>query len=158
MSTNLRQKFKTYLQTSTSLNATVIEQLDDCIYQLAQEKASGKLTEIWYRNKCRFLSNNLTKNSASELIQQLNSGTITPQGLLSLEPHQFDASNWKNVLANRKYIAEQANKENIATTNDYKCGRCGRRKCTYFERQDRSADEPMTIHITCCHCGHKWKI
>ena len=45
-----------------------------------------------------------------------------------------------------------------ATTDEYQCGRCKARKCTYYELQTRCADEPMTTFITCKPCGHRWKI
>jgi DNA-directed RNA polymerase subunit M/transcription elongation factor TFIIS len=39
----------------------------------------------------------------------------------------------------------------------FKCSKCHQRKTTYYSRQLRSADEPMTNFITCLNCGHKWK-
>lgn len=39
----------------------------------------------------------------------------------------------------------------------FKCSKCNKRKTTYYSRQLRSADEPMTNFITCLNCGHKWK-
>ena len=44
-----------------------------------------------------------------------------------------------------------------ATTDEYQCGRCRARECTYFELQTRSADEPMTTYVTCLNCGNRWK-
>lgn len=32
-----------------------------------------------------------------------------------------------------------------AETDAFKCGRCHQRKCTYYQMQTRSADEPMTV-------------
>lgn len=32
-----------------------------------------------------------------------------------------------------------------AETDAFKCGRCQQRKCTYYQMQTRSADEPMTV-------------
>lgn len=43
-------------------------------------------------------------------------------------------------------------------TDLYRCGKCQQRKCTYFEMQTRSADEPMTCFITCLNCGNRWKM
>ena len=44
-----------------------------------------------------------------------------------------------------------------AMTDQFKCGRCKSRKCTYYELQTRSADEGMTTFITCINCGNRWK-
>ncbi|KAF8505325.1 transcription factor S-II-domain-containing protein [Gautieria morchelliformis] len=44
-----------------------------------------------------------------------------------------------------------------AETDAFQCGRCRQRKTRYFQRQTRSADEPMTIFVTCTNCGNKWK-
>jgi transcription elongation factor S-II len=47
-----------------------------------------------------------------------------------------------------------------AMTHEFKCGKCKnkKRECVYQELQVRSADEPMTLFITCLNCGHKWKM
>jgi transcription elongation factor S-II len=42
-------------------------------------------------------------------------------------------------------------------TEQFRCGRCKERKCTYFQLQTRSADEPMTTFVTCANCGNRWK-
>jgi len=39
----------------------------------------------------------------------------------------------------------------------FRCGKCGQRKCAYYQLQTRSADEPMTTFITCIPCGNRWK-
>lgn len=44
-----------------------------------------------------------------------------------------------------------------AETDMFKCGKCQGRKCTYFQMQTRSADEPMTTFVTCVNCGNHWK-
>ena len=44
-----------------------------------------------------------------------------------------------------------------AVTDSFTCRKCRSKKCTYYELQTRSADEPMTLFITCIDCGTKWK-
>ena len=39
----------------------------------------------------------------------------------------------------------------------FKCGRCKSMKTTYFQMQTRSADEPMTVFVSCLSCGRNWK-
>jgi len=45
----------------------------------------------------------------------------------------------------------------MAATDQFKCYKCKKRKCTYYEMQTRSADEPMTTFVTCLSCGNRWK-
>eukprot|EP00923_Selenidium_pygospionis_P033672 GHVN01059069.1.p1 GENE.GHVN01059069.1~~GHVN01059069.1.p1 ORF type:complete len:227 (+),score=43.13 GHVN01059069.1:3-683(+) len=47
--------------------------------------------------------------------------------------------------------------DQMAETDQFKCGKCGKRKATYYQLQIRSADEPMTTFVTCIVCGNKWK-
>jgi transcription elongation factor S-II len=44
-----------------------------------------------------------------------------------------------------------------ATTDQFKCGRCGQRKTTYYQLQTRSADEPITTFVTYVNCNNHWK-
>ena len=48
--------------------------------------------------------------------------------------------------------------ENIqASTNMYTCKKCKSDRCSYYEMQTRSADEPATIFVTCLDCGKHWR-
>ena len=42
-------------------------------------------------------------------------------------------------------------------TDQFQCGKCKQRKCTYYQMQTRSADEPMTTFVTCIVCNNRWK-
>lgn len=50
-----------------------------------------------------------------------------------------------------------------AATDNFTCFKCQRNdpenanKCTYYQLQTRSADEPMTTFVTCLNCGCRWK-
>ena len=44
-----------------------------------------------------------------------------------------------------------------AATDEFKCYKCKKRICTYYQLQTRSADEPMTTFVTCLSCGNRWK-
>ena len=43
-------------------------------------------------------------------------------------------------------------------SSDMKCGKCGKRNCTYNQLQTRSADEPMTTFVMCNECGNRYGI
>lgn len=44
-----------------------------------------------------------------------------------------------------------------AETAMFKCSKCKTRKCSYYQLQTRSCDEPMTTFVTCVNCGNRWK-
>jgi transcription elongation factor S-II len=46
---------------------------------------------------------------------------------------------------------------NTVETDEFKCGKCGQRRTTYYQKQTRSADEPMTTFVTCLNCNNRWK-
>ena len=75
-----------------------------------------------------------------------------------MSPNELFPENWKELI-DEKYrrdkILYETKKE--AMTDQFKCGKCSSRETCYFEMQTRSADEPMTIFITCLNCGNRWK-
>ena len=48
-------------------------------------------------------------------------------------------------------------KHGQVTEGMYKCRICGGKKTIQHEQQTRSADEPMTLFITCVNCKYTWK-
>ena len=44
-----------------------------------------------------------------------------------------------------------------ANTDNFTCYRCKSKRCSYYQLQTRSADEPMTTFVTCIDCGNRWK-
>lgn len=61
----------------------------------------------------------------------------------------------KDKLLQREQKILEGNKSRA--TDQFKCRRCNKRECTYYELQTRSADEPMTCFISCLNCGKEWR-
>ena len=40
---------------------------------------------------------------------------------------------------------------------NYQCWKCKNRKCTFYQLQTRSADEPMTTFVSCLSCANRWR-
>lgn len=147
------------------------DQIEENIYKyivnIANEKGASigfeyHLFKKLYIETARKLINNLDPNSYIKndyLLNAVKKGNIKVDELVYLSPQELFPSKWKDLMEkkqikdNLKYgVKEQA------TTDEYQCGRCKARECTYYELQTRCADEPMTTFITCKPCGHKWKI
>lgn len=78
----------------------------------------------------------------------LRSGTISPADAFKDTPDD-------RVLASVS-AARAADTPLAATTRLHRCGKCGTADASYREEQTRSADEPMTLFLTCRKCGHAW--
>jgi transcription elongation factor S-II len=128
-----------------------------------KEANSKKIIKKWenpyfvqlYLDRLRSLYLNL-KNE--ELLSQLKNKDITPQSLAFMTHQEMNPEHWR-VLIDKK-IKRDANKytTNIkASTDMFTCKKCKSKRCTYYELQTRSADEPATIFVTCLDCGKNWK-
>lgn len=84
------------------------------------------------------------------LAPSLIDGSIDPFLVAFMSPSQLNPGRWIKYLETRR-VAEEAN-DNKKVTDIYKCRRCGARKSTTHQMQTRSADESMTIFVTCVVC------
>jgi transcription elongation factor S-II len=128
-----------------------------------KEANNKKIVKKWenkafaqiYVDKLRTIYMNL-KNP--ELLQNIRNGEITPQSIAFMTHQELNPQRWK-ILIEQK-IKRDASKftTNIqASTDMFTCKKCKSKKCTYYELQTRSADEPATIFVTCLDCGKHWK-
>jgi len=123
-----------------------------------------------YKAKFRTLKFNLSKNS--ELRKDLIEGLIDPRRVVIMKPEEladpekrrerqkaqediFNASRTDWLDANRDNINRQAGIKAIGGL--FKCWRCKSEKTTHYQKQTRSADEPMTVFVQCTQCGNRWR-
>ncbi|MCO5594288.1 hypothetical protein L7F22_048317 [Adiantum nelumboides] len=87
-------------------------------------------------------------------------GDLNPGEIINLTPDQMasDQRKMENEEIKKKALFEcERGTARQASTDQFKCGKCGQRKCTYYQLQTRSADEPMTTYVTCVNCNNRWK-
>lgn len=113
-----------------------------------------------YKVRLRTLSFNLKDPNNPDLREWINSGDIPASRLCTMSTEEMASKQRKDEV--EKLKKEALNEiisagDTQAETDMFKCGKCGKRKCKYFQMQTRSADEPMTTFVTCVHCGNKWK-
>jgi Transcription factor S-II (TFIIS) len=114
-----------------------------------------------YRTQLRTLLWNIHPKSPIKnprLLERCLDGEFPLEHIPTMTAYDMFPERWQE-LADKQLIREQkileGNKRQA--TDEYKCNRCHKRECTYYEMQTRSADEPTTIFITCLNCGKRWK-
>lgn len=118
--------------------------------------------KLIYMNKVIFIYNNLNPNSKvvknTYLYKNVIENKIDLKTIANLKPEETFPDNWKSYINKKKAVTNFLYKENKYTiTDEYRCSRCKKRKCTYYTMQTRSCDEPETIIITCLECHYTWK-
>lgn len=103
-------------------------------------------------------------NYSKDLCDKIKDNTYKPHDLANLEEYELEPDRYNQVLT-KKLEFERNELNHIdatvgATTELFKCFKCKQRKCSYYELQIRSADEPATIFISCLNnkCKNKWRI
>jgi DNA-directed RNA polymerase subunit M/transcription elongation factor TFIIS len=94
-------------------------------------------------------------NSPS-LLERINTNQIDIKSLPWMDPHELDSTLWQSHIDKRNKNRDTIDK--MATTNIFKCRKCGEMKCTTYQLQTASIDEPMTTFIHCKVCGNSWKV
>jgi transcription elongation factor S-II len=132
-------------------NATIQE----ATHQKIQKKWSNSSFVQLYMDKLRSIYVNL-KNE--DLLGQLKNGDLAPQQVAFMTHQEMNPNHWKELIERK--IKRDASKyvDNAqASTDMFTCKKCKSKRCTYYELQTRSADEPATVFITCLDCGKHWK-
>lgn len=130
------------------------EQLEEHIFN------EFKNTEMKYKNRVRSRVANLKDTKNPNLRLNFLVGEIGPSRLAKMSAEEMASDELKSLRT--KFVQEAINDAQLATnqgtkTDLLKCGKCGKRDCTYNQLQTRSSDEPMTTFVLCNNCGHRWK-
>jgi DNA-directed RNA polymerase subunit M/transcription elongation factor TFIIS len=79
-----------------------------------------------------------------------------PYQVAFMTHQEMSPKQWRHIVE-KKQKTDNYEKRAAVTTDQFVCGKCKMRKCTYSQAQTRSADEPMTTFVTCLQCGHRWR-
>jgi transcription elongation factor S-II len=153
---------------SCDLITTIIEK---SIYNASIKEAKAKLIErSWesknfkwiYKNKYNSLMGNIKNNkNADFVINKINTGEFLPEKIVYMKPQELYPELWESILLKMRLKDERIEKltkeENQSGTDLFRCGKCKKSNCTYYQMQTRSADEPMTSFVTCLNCHNRWK-
>jgi hypothetical protein len=155
----IRVKINTILQNEkNSLN------LEKGVYNAALKEATNhKIVKKWdnpyfvqiYLDRLRSIYFNLNNK---DLLEQLNNGIIKAKMIPFMTHQELRPDKWEKLI--KEKIERDKHKYDTqieAATDTFTCRKCHSKKCTYYQMQTRSADEPMTTFVTCIDCGTRWK-
>jgi transcription elongation factor S-II len=114
-----------------------------------------------YLDRLRSLYVNLDKKSAvknTTLLKRLKKKDFQPHELAFMSHQEMFPEKWQDLVdAKIKRDRNAAHGEDKGATDEFKCWKCKKRKCTYYQLQTRSADEPVTTFVQCLVCANRWR-
>lgn len=118
------------------------------------KKWCNKFFVVIYIDKLRSAMFNLTP----EMISQINSEEIKSQQIAFMTHQELNPQKWDESIQ-RKILRDNSKYETTleASSSSFYCRKCHKNKTTHYQLQTRSADEPMTIFVTCINCDAKWR-
>ena len=116
---------------------------------------------ILYIDKFRSILANLNPDNHVQnknLIRKINNGEVSAYKIGFMNSREMYPEKWKKMVDEKIKRDNNMYTENLAAaTDEFKCYKCLKRQCTYYQMQTRSADEAITTFITCLNCGNNWK-
>jgi DNA-directed RNA polymerase subunit M/transcription elongation factor TFIIS len=115
------------------------------VYEVSARRAISNLDNSSYVGNTRLLT-------------RLHDGEFKPHDISFMSYSDLYPEKWGNMIEMAtKREAKMLEVDKSAATDMFRCSKCGKRQCTYYEMQTRSADEPMTQFIRCLNCGKQWR-
>lgn len=140
------------------------------VYNASIEEAKRRLVPLtWEHETFKWIYKMISKRTASNfqpdsyvgntsLIERWKEGEFSLDLLGHWTPYELNPMQWKDLKDQQFRRDKRILEGNLAMATDrFRCSRCKKKLCTYYELQTRSADEPMTIFISCVNCGKQWK-
>lgn len=129
--------------------------LDEAERRNIVKKWDNPYFTMLYTRKLISILNNINNEDVKNM---LKGRKVKAQELAGLTHQDLNKERWSALLEAKKLKDENKYMPRLeASTDNYTCGNCKSKKCTYFQLQTRSADEPMTTFVTCLDCGKRWK-
>jgi transcription elongation factor S-II len=142
-------------------------QIEDAVNKIFNAEKDKKA----YTDKARSLLFNLKRNDrlredvVSGLCEPDVLATLTPEQMATDEQQKLRENAMKSSVMERRSDYYQVNRDNILRANginpniggEFVCSRCKGNKTTHYAMQTRSADEPMTVFVSCLTCGKRWR-
>lgn len=158
-----RETFKNYIKKYVKDEDKSIN-IEKGIFNFAIKKSSKlKIVKKWsnqyfvtvYLNKFKVIFHNI-KNPI--ILKKIKNNRILAHELAFMNHIELLPEKWEIKIKEKKLRLENKFFPKVeASTDNFTCGKCKSKACTYYQLQTRSSDEPMTTFVTCTVCGSRWK-
>ncbi len=166
----LRTQARNQIHAFLQLTAAEEEELERAILEHSLEDAAKRHVHPVWENKefailydihVRRVISNISKDSYISnirLAERMKDGEFTVAELASMAFSSLYPEKWKDLFEKEmKREAKMLEVDMSMATDMFRCSKCNKRQCSYYEMQTRSADEPMTIFVRCLNCGKRWR-
>lgn len=112
-----------------------------------------------YTDKFRSIYNNINpiNDKNKEILKNIKDKKISTKNIAFMSHQELKPYLWKELIDAKINRDKNIGKdEDMLATDEFTCFKCKKNKCTYYQLQTRSADEPMTTFVSCLICGNKW--
>ena len=138
------------------LNEKISVNLEKGIYNYSLEHATKlNVVKKWdnsyfvkiYLDRLRTIYINLKDDGIK---QSMKDKTIKAHTLAFMTHPEMRPDRWDDLIQEKKIRDENKYEPKLeASTDDFKCWKCKSKKCTYYQLQTRSADEPKIGRASC---------
>jgi DNA-directed RNA polymerase subunit M/transcription elongation factor TFIIS len=156
---NIRQKLRKFFNEEVDA-----ENLEKGVYNWSiKESNNKKVIKKWdnpffvqiYIDHLRSVYINLQNQ---HLIDMVNNGDIKSHEIAFMTHQEMQPKKWEELIKAKSIRDKNKFEQELeAMTDRFTCRKCFSKKCSYYALQTRSADEPMTLYITCLDCGSRMK-
>lgn len=138
-------------------NYTVEDSKRRCVHSVWE---NPEFTQLYLINSRRTIANLDPKSYVgnTRLLERFRDNEFQAHDIAFMTYSDLFPEKWGAMIELAiKREAKMLEVDKSMATDMFKCSRCGKRQCTYYEMQTRSADEPMTQFIRCLNCGKQWR-
>lgn len=159
----VRSKFHTILRDETKA-----KHLEICLYNWTWDACHrDRQPQFWtnpvfryrYTTRAWGLMFNLQHPKNPDLGDRVRKGEVSIKTYANMSAEQMFPQLYAPIYERlaSKELRRMAISHSDAPDGAYTCNRCKSKKTQYTCLQTRSADEPMSIFVSCLQCGKRWR-
>jgi DNA-directed RNA polymerase subunit M/transcription elongation factor TFIIS len=135
--------------------------LESSIHKFCKTYSDKKDVEKSYRNKVyntklSSICYDLDQINCPSLIIRIMNGSLNVKDIPDMNYTEINPERWSVIIKRIEYTEDKRN--NMATSTDHKCRKCGCEESYGYVIQTRSCDEPATVFVICKRCSHRFRM